>query len=245
MTDTTTLNDDWVDILPDQLEVDARTRPGDLIVLETRMINGQPTPGAAVRIAETTAEVTIRRKVRGPGYRETRVRFASWDRLEGEILLTNEERHRFLLGEIPRLTWPAPFECPVTLRLADDFEITIDGLERLRKPGFAPRWTPERLTIRDMRPELMLRAGVLPSTRYRKGHDDAVHGPTSLEIELAAVESAYTRDSSRSADREVSAIVPNDVGSVSRAEAFREGRRQSIKVADEEYRARHPWRAAA
>lgn len=224
-----TLPEDWIDILPAELSLSggesnapkaktaSRVQPGDLIVFEWRVENDRAVPGAWIRISETRRAMTRY--------------FCSWDEIHGEVLLTNEERQNFLRGQVPRLEWNCEFDCPVTLRLAPDFDLTIEKLERSKGASFQRRWTPERLTIRDLRPELMLRAGALPSVNYKKGHDDGVDGPTSLEIELAGRESAYTRDPSRSADKHASAILPDEVGAVSRMEVLQEGQRSAIKRA--------------
>jgi hypothetical protein len=243
MSEIRTLSEDWIDILPDLLSLSAGespspkaktpspTLPGDILVFEWRVENDQAVPGAWITL--DTADRAISRLHCG------------WNGMFGEELLTPNQRTAFLRGEVPRLEWPVEFDCPVTLRLDDSFDLTIERLERVKKAGFEARYKPERLTIRDLRPEPMLRAGALPSVNYSKGHDDAIHGPTSAEIERAAHESAYTRDPSRSADKHASAILPDEVGAVSRYEVLRAGKRDEIKEVAEENRGRHPWRQAA
>lgn len=235
MNDVLTLPEDWVDVLPDLLPFgsreDDRTLPGDIIVFEWRVENDQTIPGAWITLDATNKKVSRRH--------------CSWNEIHGEILLTEDQRRAFLRREFPRLEWPVPFDCPVTLRLAPDFDLTVESLERVKKAGFEARYKPERLTIRDLRPEPMLRAGSLPSVNFGKGHDDAVNGPTSAEIERASVESAYTRDPSRSADKFASAIMPDEVGAVSRYEVLRAGKRDEVESITEERRSRHPWRKAA
>lgn len=215
MSDTRTLSEDWTDVLPDVIPLDTRTLRDDILVFEWRVENNRPVPGAWITLD------TGRKAV-------TRLH-CGWSEIHGEELLTPDQRRAFLRGEIPRLEWGVKFDCPVTLRLDADFDLTIEGLERVKKSGFEARWTPERLTIRDLRPEPMLRAGALPSVNYKKGHDDAVNGPTSAEIARAAHESAYTRDPRRAADNEASAILPDEVGAVSRYEVLGAERRAEAK----------------
>lgn len=242
MAEINTLSEDWIDVLPDEISLSggesnspkAKTAPqalpGDVLVFEWRVENDRPVPGAWITISKTRRAITRY--------------FCSWNEIHGEILLTDDQRKEFLRGQVPRLEWECSFDCPVTLRLAPDFDLTIEKLERSKRAGFAPKWTPERITIRDLRPELMLRAGALPSVNYKKGHDDAVNGPTGEEIERAGIESAYTRDPGRSADKHASAILPDEVGAVSRWEMLQADRRQE-RESTKTRRDRRPWRNAA